>query len=54
MKGDFPGGPMIKNLSCNAGEAGSIPGWETKIPRTVEQPSLHVLSPQVLEPTQNN
>ena len=22
----FPGGPVVKNLSCNAGDAGSIPG----------------------------
>ena len=29
---DFPGGPMGKNPASNAGDAGSIPGWETKIP----------------------
>ena len=23
---DFPGGPMVKNLSANAGDVGSIPG----------------------------
>ena len=22
---DFPGGPTVKNLPCNAGDAGSIP-----------------------------
>ena len=27
---DFPGGPAVKNPSCNAGDAGSIPGWGTK------------------------
>ena len=30
--GDFSGGPMVKNLPCNAGDMGSIPGWGTKIP----------------------
>ena len=34
---DFPGGPVVKNPSCNAGEAGSIPGRGTKIPRAVGQ-----------------
>ena len=24
----FPGGSVVKNLPVNAGEAGSIPGWE--------------------------
>ena len=28
---DFPGGPVVKNPPCNAGEAGSIPSQETKI-----------------------
>ena len=26
MYWNFPGGPVIKNLPCNAGDAGSIPG----------------------------
>ena len=30
-------GQMIKNPPCNAREAGSIPGWGTKIPSAVEQ-----------------
>ena len=25
---DFPGGPVVKNLPCNAGDAGLIPGWD--------------------------
>ena len=33
MLGYFPGGPVVKNLPCNAGDAGSIPGQGTKIPR---------------------
>ena len=24
----FPGGSVVKNLPCSAGDAGSIPGWE--------------------------
>ena len=31
LPGDFPGGPVAKNPSCNAGDAGSIPGQGTKI-----------------------
>ena len=33
---DFPGGPVVKNLLSNAGDMGSIPGWETKIPHAVQ------------------
>ena len=29
---DFPGGPVLRNPPFNAGGAGSIPGWGTKIP----------------------
>ena len=32
---DFPGGPVVKNLLCNAGDVGSI-----KIPHATEQLSL--------------
>ena len=28
----FPGYPEVKNLPCNAGDAGLIPDLETKIP----------------------
>lgn len=24
---DFPGGPVVGSLPCNAGAVGSIPGW---------------------------
>ena len=30
--GDFPGGPVVKNLSSNAGHTGSIPSQGTKMP----------------------
>ena len=29
--GDFPGGPIIKNPPCNAGDAGSTPGQGARI-----------------------
>ena len=35
-----PGGTAVKNLPCNARDAGSIPGLGTKIPHAVEQLSL--------------
>jgi hypothetical protein len=35
--GDFPGGPVVKNLPCNTGETGLIPGPEIKIPHATEQ-----------------
>ena len=31
QSGDFPGGPVVKNPLCNAGNVGSIPNWRTKI-----------------------
>ena len=34
---DLPGGPLVKNLPCNARDAGSIPGRGTKISHAVEQ-----------------
>ena len=37
---DFPGGPVVKNLPSNAGDAGSIPGLGTKIPHMAGQLSL--------------
>ena len=36
----FPGGSVVKNLPCNAGDAGSIPGQGTKIPHAMEQLSI--------------
>ena len=34
---DFPSGPVVKNPPSNAGDAGLIPGRETKIPHAVGQ-----------------
>ena len=44
---ESPSGPVVKNLPCNAGGAGLIPGWVTKILYAMEQLKAHV--PQ-LEP----
>ena len=38
--GDFPGGSVVENLPCNAGDANSIPGGETKIPHDWEKLSF--------------
>ena len=48
---DFPGGPVVKNLPSNAGDAGWIPGWGTKIPHARGQLS-HTL--QLVEPMSCN
>ena len=44
---DFLGGPVVKNLSCNAGDAILISYQETKIPHAMEQlsPSTTAVSP---------
>ena len=39
---DFTAGPVVKNVSCNAGDAGSIPSPGTKIPH-VNYTEAHVL-----------
>ena len=36
-KRDFPGDPVIENLSCNAGDGGLVSGLETKIAHALEQ-----------------
>ena len=35
--GDFPSGPGVKNLPCNAGDMASIPDQGTKNPPAAEQ-----------------
>ena len=34
--GDFPGGPVVKTLPSNAGNASSIPGWGAEIPPKIQ------------------
>ena len=34
---NFPDGPVVKSLPCNAGDTGSVPGQGTKIPHAMEQ-----------------
>ena len=38
--GDFPGGPVVKNPSANAGDVGLIPGQGTRIPHAAEELKL--------------
>ena len=35
--GNFPAGPVVKNLPTNAGDMGWIPSWTRKIQHSVEQ-----------------
>ena len=49
--GDFTGGLVVKNLSCNAGDSGSICGQGTEIPQAVEQRGLSVTT---TEPAHNS
>ena len=59
---DFPGNPVLKNFSSNAGDVGPIPSQGTKIPQATTQhmyhnawallPQLH--GPRALEPTYHN
>ena len=37
VAGDFAGGPVVKNLPCNAGGTSLSSGWGTKIQHAVEQ-----------------
>ena len=47
--GDFPGGPVVKNPSSDAGNSGSNPAQGAKIPRavTTEALALQLLSPRL-------
>ena len=38
---DFPGGSVVKNLPCSAGDVGSVPDQETKILYAMEQQIPH-------------
>ena len=38
--GDFAHDPAVKNLPCNSGDVGAIPGRGTKISRATERLSL--------------
>ena len=51
LLGDFPGGPMVKNLPSNTEDTGSIPGQGIKIPHAKGQLSLCVTT---REPTSSN
>ena len=42
--GNFPGGPVVKNLLCNEGSTGSMPVQGTKVPQAAEQLSLSAVA----------
>ena len=44
LQEDFPGGPVVRNLPCNARDRGLIPGQGTKILHAVEQLNLRATS----------
>ena len=46
--GDFPGGPVVKNLPSNARDTGAIPGQGTKIPHTLGQLNPHAATRDVM------
>ena len=56
MRGEeyFPGGPVVKNLPCNVGDAGSIPGQGTKIPHATEQLNLLATTRESVHPNKRS
>ena len=42
--GDFPDGPVVRNLPCNAGDLSSTPGQGTNIPRAAGQLDRQVVT----------
>ena len=49
---DFPGGPVVKNPPCNAGDAGSITGQGIKVPHATGNQSLCTTTRE--KPSQRN
>ena len=45
---DIPGGPVVKNPSCNAGDASLIPGWGIKIPHAAGQLSRQAATTELM------
>ena len=41
---DLPGGPVVTNMSSNAGDMGLIPGSRTKIPHVLGRLSPHAIT----------
>ena len=56
MSSGLPCGLVLENPPSSAGDVGSVSGGETKIPRAVEQLSLHASTKELecpdKEPTQ--
>ena len=53
-RGDFLGGPVVRNKPCNAGDADLIPGGVTKILHAMEQLSPCATATHALEPLRHN
>ena len=43
---DFAGGPVVKTSPSNPGSAGSIPGWEAKIPHALQPKNQNIKQKQ--------
>ena len=50
LLGDFPHGPVVKNLPCHPGDKDSIPGQGTKIPHAPEQLSPRAATTEAYAP----
>ena len=50
VMGGFPGGPVVKNPPSKAGDAGSIPGRGTEIPRATGQLSQSTATTEPVHP----
>ena len=51
---DFPGGPVVENLPCNAEHAGSVSSWGSKIPQASEQLSPCATTREFLHPVKDS
>ena len=43
MREGFPGGPVVKDLPCNAEDTGSIPGWGAKNPHAPQWAKIIII-----------
>ena len=46
MQRDFPGGPVVKTSSSNAGGASLIPGWGAKSPHAFQLKNQNIKQKQ--------
>ena len=50
MEGDFPGGPLVKNLLSNSRDTGLIPSWGTETPHAMGERTWDLSSSTEIEP----